>query len=79
MSKKCPKCGKDLVNIIYGYPTPEGFDIEDKKIIYLGGCGMFDNNPKYHCYNCELDFSEDLSEFFDAPTHPSIDELNNKA
>lgn len=77
MSKKCPRCGKDLVDIIYGYPTPECFDAEDEKKIYLGGCELFDDNPAYHCYNCELSFSEDLAKSFDAPTNPSLAELEN--
>ena len=78
MNKKCPKCGKDLVDIIYGYPTPECFDAEDEKKIYLGGCCTFDDSPKYHCFNCELDFSEDLAESFDAPNNPTLEELQNE-
>lgn len=72
MNRKCPKCGEVLVDIVYGFPTPECFDAEDKKEIYLGGCGEFDDNPKYHCYNCGLNFSEDLAKSFDAPANPSL-------
>ena len=78
MNKKCPKCGKDLANIIYGYPTPECFDAQDEKKIYLGGCGFFDDNPKYHCYDCELDFSENLTESFSAPNCLTLEELQNR-
>ena len=59
---KCPKCGKDLVPIIYGLPTSEAAEASSRGEVFLGGCGVYPNSPKYHCYNCTLDFDKDLKE-----------------
>ncbi len=60
--KKCPKCGKELVRIVYGMPTAETFEAAERKEVFIGGCEVGDNMPVYHCYNCILDFDKDLKE-----------------
>ena len=60
MDKVCPKCGKRLVPICYGLPGQETFEAADRKEIYLGGC--MPRKYYYHCYPCELSFSDDLTE-----------------
>lgn len=59
---KCPVCNENLVQIIYGMPTPEAFEKAEKKKIYLGGCEVFVGleQPIYHCYNCNNNFYKDL-------------------
>ena len=57
---KCPKCGKELAPIIYGLPTSEAVEASSRGEIFLGGCEVYPNSPKYHCYNCILDFDKDL-------------------
>ena len=59
---KCPVCNENLVQIIYGMPTPEAFEKAEKKEIYLGGCEVFVGleQPIYHCYNCNNNFYKDL-------------------
>ena len=55
----CPKCGsKNVAKILYGYPA---FNEKLKKQldngeIVLGGCVIFDEDPKYHCNDCKEDF-----------------------
>ena len=58
----CPKCGKKLVRIVYGMPTAETFEAADRKEVFIGGCEVYPNMPKYHCYNCILDFDKELKE-----------------
>lgn len=58
----CPKCGKKLVRIVYGMPTAETFKAADRKEVFIGGCEVYPNMPKYHCYNCILDFDKELKE-----------------
>lgn len=59
---KCPKCGKELAPIIYGLPTSEATEASSRGEIFLGGCEVYPNSPKYHCYKCILDFDKDLKE-----------------
>ena len=57
--EKCPKCGKKLAPIVYGLPTSEAAEASSRGEIFLGGCEVHPNSPKYHCYNCILDFDKD--------------------
>ena len=59
---KCPECGNKLVKIVYGFPSNKVIKEADKKNIYLGGCEINDDNPKYHCYNCDKNFYNNLVE-----------------
>lgn len=48
--KKCPKCkSSKVLGILYGLPTDEV--INDSEV-YLGGCCVFGNDPKWHCDDC---------------------------
>jgi len=47
----CPACGERKgVPIVYGLPTYEASQDEN---IYLGGCCIYDDSPRYYCRNCE--------------------------
>ncbi len=51
--KKCPRCGsKDVVEILYGYPTYEARKLAREKKLYLSGCIVSDLNPTHHCNGC---------------------------
>ena len=59
--KPCPKCGSlDVVPIEYGYPGPEMMDAAAKGLIELGGCCVWDDDPRKLCKAC--------GEEFDRPT-----------
>ena len=50
---KCPNCGStDYIPIVYGLPTSEGFDQDEKGEIILGGCCVFPNSKKKCCKKC---------------------------
>lgn len=55
---KCPICKeKELVRIIYGFPSYELFEMAEQGLVKLGGCCMpigFDRNTHY-CHNCKKD------------------------
>ncbi|MEG0873408.1 MAG: hypothetical protein RSE57_05625, partial [Clostridia bacterium] len=57
---KCPICKSKMVNIIYGMPSSEVIVQAEKQKIFIGGCLVMENNPVYHCYNCQKSFSKDL-------------------
>ena len=53
-AEKCPKCGSDEVaEILYGYPTPETFETQDRGEIELGGCVISEDAPQWVCKNCK--------------------------
>ena len=58
--KKCPKCGNNLIEIVYGMPSSELFEAEERGEVILGGCCLSGDDPKYRCSNCETSFSRDL-------------------
>lgn len=63
--KKCPKCGEKLLEIIYGTPGPELFEASERGEVILGGCCLSGNDPKYHCKNCNMDYSRDLKKTYE--------------
>ena len=63
--KKCPKCGDQLVEIVYGMPGPELFEASERGEVILGGCCITGDDPKYHFNKCKLDYSQDLKKSFE--------------
>lgn len=63
-TKKCPKCGERLIEIIYGMPGSDLFEAEERGEVILGGCCLSGDDPKYHCKNCNIDYSRDLKKTY---------------
>ena len=61
----CPKCGDQLIEIVYGMPGPELFEASERGEVILGGCCITGDDPKYHCKKCKLDYSRDLKQSFE--------------
>ncbi|MBR0403338.1 hypothetical protein IJI55_02190 [Candidatus Saccharibacteria bacterium] len=76
--KQCPKCGTNLVDIVYGEPSFEIFERADRKEVKLGGCEISPDNLSYHCYNCNLDFSKDLKKSVKSDDNWWQEEMNEK-
>jgi len=58
--KKCPKCSssKGVIRIVYGMP---GFDLQQEELegkIILGGCCVTDDDPNWHCKECQYEWSK---------------------
>ena len=68
LKKKCPKCGNDLIEIIYGMPDSDLFEAAERGEVVLGGCEEFDDQPEYRCKNCDIDYSRDLKKTY-KPDH----------
>lgn len=66
--KKCPKCGAELIEIVYGMPSYELFKAEEHGEVVIGGCGVFGDAPEYHCKKCDTDYSADLKKTY-KPDH----------
>lgn len=66
--KKCPKCGENLVEIIYGMPSSELFEAEERGEVVIGGCEVTGNDPAYRCKKCDIDYSRNLKRTF-KPDH----------
>lgn len=49
----CPVCKeKTGVNIMYGMPGPELFDLIERGEVALGGCVIIDGQPDRRCTAC---------------------------
>lgn len=60
---KCPNCGSQMVEIIYGMPNSKTKEKAQKKELFLGGCIIGDKNPKYHCNKCRRSYFDDLKNY----------------
>jgi len=49
--RRCPECGRVLIPIHYGYPSPSMFEASDAGLIRLGGCLVDEANPLWWCEN----------------------------
>ena len=59
----CPKCRSDrTAPILYGYPSHEAFEAEERGELILGGCEMVDGMPHedYGCLDCGYRWSKEL-------------------
>ena len=56
---KCPKCSSNInvVPIKYGFPGLEMQKEAAKGQIELGGCGIEEDAPDWHCKECEIGFN----------------------
>lgn len=48
----CPECNHELVNIIYGFPTPKLVELARSEGIALGGTILAKDMPTHYCYGC---------------------------
>jgi len=49
---KCPKCGGEAVEIIYGMPTHELFEAEQRGEVVIGGCLVSGDDDNWQCKKC---------------------------
>ena len=68
-SKKCPTCGKtdEVVRIMYGLPTAEGWEEAKAGKYHLGGCCVSDDSPKWYCKRCDKEFGRLYQENINMP------------
>ena len=53
----CPSCeSKNVVPIAYGLPGDKMREDAFKGKIHLGGCVIEENNPDFHCNDCEQEW-----------------------
>ena len=55
-TKKCRKCGSLKIPIIYGFPSPEVFEMVTGGRAKLGGCVV--GPEQFACPRCDQDNSE---------------------
>ena len=57
MINLCPKCKSDnVVNIIYGEPSPSLLKRSQDGEVKLGGCIIDSDSPRYKCKSCMNEF-----------------------
>ena len=62
---KCPESGSKMLEIVYGIPDSETGKKAMKGELFLGGCMVGDDNPKYHCNNCKRSYYENLVDYIE--------------
>lgn len=51
----CPACGsRDAVAIVYGYPSAETWEAEQRDELVIGGCLVGPESPAYECRACHV-------------------------
>lgn len=58
---KCPKCGGEICDILYGEPTPtweEDYLKETGHRAVLGGCIISEDFPDFVCAECGQEYIE---------------------
>jgi hypothetical protein len=55
---RCPKCkaNKNVIDIVYGYPTEKLLQLANKGKVILGGCVIDDCAPYHYCKKDNLEF-----------------------
>ena len=76
MSKKikCPNCGFKLVEIIYGLPDSKLGEKAKRGEVFLGGCMMEEENPKYHCNKCKRSYYDNLVDYVEEENNFEVEE-----
>ena len=55
----CPECGSgDIIPILYGMPALSARKREEEGKLYLGGCCITEDDPKWHCKKCATQFGK---------------------
>jgi hypothetical protein len=54
----CPYCREndEVIPILYGFPTPEGFEKAERGEVYIGGCVIMGGQPRYYCKRDDREF-----------------------
>lgn len=56
---ECPNCrSKNIIDIVYGYPTAKAMKEAEKGKIHLGGCCVGLNDPQWYCKSCKKEFGK---------------------
>ena len=50
--RSCEHCGGALTPVVYGYPTYETFEAAERGDVVLGGCVIWDGQPRELCQSC---------------------------
>ena len=54
----CEKCQSKMWEIVYGYPTPELYELAEQNLWLIGGCSP--SPIKFYCKDCKVSWSEDF-------------------
>ncbi len=79
--KICPNCNSiNNCKIFYGYPgdMEEYLKLVAEKKIYPGGCCITNNDPMWHCNDCESNWGQldsDKTDSFDFDQGFNLDEV----
>lgn len=55
-TRVCPRCGAgDVIPVVYGYPSPDMWEAEQRGEIVLSGCIVSSGFPTWQCGKCSSD------------------------
>lgn len=58
-TETCPRCGTDMIPIVYGFPNADTIRKAERGEVHIGGCLVTPGKPRFHCPNCDRRDDED--------------------
>ena len=57
--ERCPICGGEVWEILYGMPTHEAYEKRNETKTILGGCCITEHDPAWECIECHVQIYEE--------------------
>jgi len=72
--RRCPYCGSSNVRrVAYGLPTMEAFERAELDGIEFGGCVLTDDDPRFRCPECRVEWPTEASRLHDRFATPRLE------
>ena len=58
MEEKCPECGGEVLEIVYGLPEPEMWEKAKRGEAIIGGRHVDESCDRWQCLECDFSWGE---------------------
>lgn len=70
--KVCKKCGGKVLEIVYGYPSHETFEMAKRGEVILGGCCIEEDQPDMACRDCHQGYKKFIPDYMREDFFPDL-------